>query len=109
MARRGAPGGGVPPVCHRSESVVFHRAGQPDAGNLFVANTGTNRIRRADATTGTIATVAGTGAVGPVGDGGSALDARFDFPQRIAIDWVATSSSPIPTRTASGALPVRRP
>ena len=45
-------------------------------GNLYIADSNNNRIRRVDATTGAIATVAGTGATGFSGDGGAATGAR---------------------------------
>jgi sugar lactone lactonase YvrE len=65
-------------------------------GNLFIADTNNNRIRRVDAKTGVITTVAGNG--GPVngkenrghgtfcGDGGPALDACFNTPYSIVFD-----------------------
>jgi sugar lactone lactonase YvrE len=56
-------------------------------GALFVADL-SNRVRRLDLTTGIVTTVAGTGVVGYSGDGGSALAARLNSPQRIAIDSV---------------------
>jgi uncharacterized protein (TIGR03437 family) len=50
------------------------------AGNVFVLETGGNRVRRID-TSGIVTTVAGTGARGFSGDGGSSLRAQFDSPQ----------------------------
>jgi len=44
-------------------------------GNIFTADTGNHRIRRVDAQTGVIATVAGTGTWGFSGDGGTATSA----------------------------------
>ncbi len=56
-----------------------------DAGNnLFIADAGNNRIRRVDATSKIISTVAGGGAV--LGDGGLAIAAALDEPHAIAID-----------------------
>lgn len=54
-------------------------------GNLYVSDSGNNRIRRIDAQTGVIATVAGTGEFFPVGDGGPALEAGLSLPQGIAL------------------------
>jgi sugar lactone lactonase YvrE len=55
------------------------------AGNLIVADQGNNRIRKID-TTGTITTIAGTGAIGYSGDGGPALLATFNAPYAVAYD-----------------------
>jgi DNA-binding CsgD family transcriptional regulator/sugar lactone lactonase YvrE len=55
------------------------------AGNLYVADSGNNRIRRVD-TSGTITTVAGTGTQGFSGDGGAARAADLDTPFGLAID-----------------------
>jgi sugar lactone lactonase YvrE len=56
------------------------------AGNLYIADTANNRIRRVDVFTGIITTVAGTGAQGYAGDGGAATQAEFNQPQGIAAD-----------------------
>jgi sugar lactone lactonase YvrE len=67
------------------------------AGNLFIAETGgaydgphsviSNRVRRVDAATGIITTVAGTGGAGGFsGDGGKATDARLSLPEGLAVD-----------------------
>ena len=55
------------------------------SGNLYIADTGNQRIRRVDAN-GTITTVAGTGAAGFSGDGGAATAAQLDFPTGAALD-----------------------
>ena len=59
-------------------------------GNLFIADTGDNRIRRVDGTTLNISTVAGTGtacAAPPAcGDGGQATLAQLNSPTGIAVD-----------------------
>jgi hypothetical protein len=52
---------------------------------LYVADRDNNRVRRIDAH-GTISTVAGTGAVGFVGDGGPAIAATLDNPAGMAMD-----------------------
>ncbi|MEW6731972.1 MAG: Ig-like domain-containing protein [Acidobacteriota bacterium] len=57
-----------------------------NAGNLFISDGGNNRIRRVDATTKVIATVAGNGGTGTGGDGGPAVGASFSAPEGIAID-----------------------
>ncbi|HBA59633.1 MAG TPA: hypothetical protein DCZ92_02175, partial [Elusimicrobia bacterium] len=56
------------------------------AGNLLIADTGNNRIRRVDKQTNAITTIAGTGAAGYSGDGGQALSAAINAPGGIAVD-----------------------
>jgi sugar lactone lactonase YvrE len=51
------------------------------AGNLYLADTANNRIRRIDATTGFITTVTGTGTQGFSGDNGPAVAATVDTPR----------------------------
>jgi sugar lactone lactonase YvrE len=58
------------------------------ASNLFIADNNDNRVRRVDAITGTITTVAGSGKAGFSGDGGKATDARLNAPEGIAMDSV---------------------
>ncbi len=55
------------------------------SGNLFVADSGNNRIRKVDVA-GTITTVAGSGINGFSGDGGSALSAELNTPIDMAVD-----------------------
>ena len=54
------------------------------AGNLFI--TSNARIRKVDAATGSISTIAGTGVAGFSGDGGLATLAAVNGPQSIAVD-----------------------
>ncbi|HEX5321964.1 MAG TPA: hypothetical protein VFW46_22600 [Stellaceae bacterium] len=56
------------------------------AGNLYFSDTFNNRVRRVDARTGAIATVAGSGEKGFGGDGGAATAAALNEPYGIAID-----------------------
>jgi len=53
-------------------------------GNLYIADTGNNRIRRVSA--GIITTVAGEGMIGFSGDGGPATRAGLNGPQSVALD-----------------------
>jgi len=50
-------------------------------GNLYLADMGNHRIRRIDATTGLITTVAGDGTQSFAGDGGPAIAASLDTPR----------------------------
>ena len=54
-------------------------------GDIYVSDTGNNRVRMIDAT-GIIKTVAGTGAAGFAGDGGPAISAKLNRPVGIALD-----------------------
>jgi sugar lactone lactonase YvrE len=60
--------------------------GLDSAGNLFISDTGNHRIRKVDAATGVITTVAGDGTSGFQGDGGAATSARLSQPRAIAVD-----------------------
>lgn len=55
------------------------------AGNLYVSEPSEHRVRRIDAKTGTIGTVAGNGAAGGAGDGGPASQAELNTPGTIAM------------------------
>ena len=54
-------------------------------GDIYIADTGNNRVRRVDAQTNIITTVAGTGASGFSGDGGAAAQATLDGPVALAL------------------------
>src|SRR5437660_1588794 len=55
-------------------------------GNLFIADSGNSRIRRVDAATQVITTVAGNGTGGFSGDGGPATAAKLAGPGGVAVD-----------------------
>ena len=67
----------------RPRALVFD-----SAGNLFIADGGSLRVRKIDATTGIISTVAGGGAPTIPGDGGDARFASFQDLSGLAIDAV---------------------
>ncbi len=56
------------------------------AGNVYIADTDNQRIRKVTAATGVISTVAGTGIAGFLGDGGQATAARLYYPTSVAVD-----------------------
>lgn len=56
------------------------------AGNLYVVDQLHRRIRKIDAKTRIITTVAGTGVPGFAGDGGPAKSAKIDYPTHVFVD-----------------------
>ena len=54
--------------------------------NLYIADNDNNRIRKVDAITGIITTVAGNGSYAFAGDGGPAISASLKAPTGVAID-----------------------
>jgi sugar lactone lactonase YvrE len=56
------------------------------ASNIYVVEGSANRIRKIDATTGLLSTIAGTGTDGFSGDGGLATSAMLSGPSGICID-----------------------
>ena len=57
-----------------------------DNGDIYIADAGNHVIRRIDAVTGNIVTVAGLGEPGYNGDGGPATAAQLSSPTRICVD-----------------------
>jgi hypothetical protein len=55
------------------------------AGNVYIADSGNNRIRKVDAN-GTMTTVAGDGTQSDGGDGGAAVGAQVSYPEGVAVD-----------------------
>ena len=55
-------------------------------GNVYIAETGNNRIRKVDASTGIITTVAGTGTAGFSGDNGLGPATQLNYPMGLALD-----------------------
>ncbi len=56
------------------------------AGNVFIADTNNHRIRKIDAATGKISTIAGNGGGFFGGDGGPATSASLYYPTNVALD-----------------------
>ncbi len=56
------------------------------AGNLYIADTNNNVIRKVDLATGAISTAAGTGVPGYTGDGGAASSATLNSPEGVTVD-----------------------
>jgi hypothetical protein len=54
------------------------------AGNLYIADTGNNRLRKVDAK-GIISTIAGTGLPASTGDGAAAIKAAISAPDSVAV------------------------
>jgi sugar lactone lactonase YvrE len=73
------------PATHSIVNVPQGTAIDPP-GNVYIADTGNNRIRKIDAATGIITTIAGTGRPGFSGNGGPAIAAEFRNPHSLAFD-----------------------
>lgn len=56
------------------------------AGNIYVVDEMDNKVKKIEAVSGTLVTVAGTGTEGLYGDGGPATNAQLRFPSGIAVD-----------------------
>jgi sugar lactone lactonase YvrE len=55
-------------------------------GSLYIADSANNVIRRVDAQTNLITTVAGTGTAGFAGDGGPAASVQLNYPTDVTVD-----------------------
>jgi sugar lactone lactonase YvrE len=60
------------------------------SGNLLIAETGSNKIRKVDRQTGIITTIAGTGTGGYGGDLGPAVNAQLNQPVAVTSDRFGT-------------------
>ena len=82
---RGDSGDGSPATAARFQDVYGIAIDSHD--NLYVTDTGNHRLKRVDAATGIISTVAGTGVLGSYGnDGVPAITARLCNPVSVAVD-----------------------
>jgi uncharacterized protein (TIGR03437 family) len=80
------------------------------SGNVYIADTLNGRIRKLTPS-GTITTIAGTGALYYSGDGGPATQAAMYFPRGVAVDpsgniYVADTANSVVRQLQGGALPV---
>jgi sugar lactone lactonase YvrE len=86
IAGTGTPGfSGDTTAATSSNLALPHGLTLDAAGNLYLADTANHRIRRIDAVTGIITTVAGSGTQSFSGDGGPAIAASLDTPRYTAI------------------------
>ena len=85
--------------------------------NLYIADSGNCRVRRVDAVTGTVTTIAGNSQLAPggsycgvwSGDGGPAVNAQLSYPVGIAVDeqgsvYVSTLDYRVERINASGTI-----
>jgi sugar lactone lactonase YvrE len=86
VAGTGTPGyaGDHGPAAQARVNGVYGVRVHPD-GRLLIADSGNHVVRQMTAD-GIITTLAGTGAAGHAGDGGPALQARFDAPESLFVD-----------------------
>ena len=80
------------------------------SGNVYIADTLNGRIRKLTPS-GTITTIAGTGALYYSGDGGPAAQAAMYFPRGVAVDpsgniYIADTANSVVRQLQGGALPV---
>jgi uncharacterized protein (TIGR03437 family) len=80
---KGYSGDGGPALNAQIDVVVGVAA--DNAGNVYIADSNNNRIRKVDSS-GVITTVAGTGTAGYSGDGGQAVNAQVSNPCAVAVD-----------------------
>ncbi len=57
-----------------------------NASGMYIVDYWNQRIRKVDAVTGIITTIAGNGVAGSSGDGGLAINAQFSYPVGVALD-----------------------
>lgn len=82
--KTGVPGNGVRATLAELEDPTAIAFGP--RGNLFITDTGTDRVLILDRRTGTISKIAGNGTAGSAGDGGPASSAQLSFPTGLAVD-----------------------
>ncbi len=65
----------------------------PTLGNVYIGDSGNNRVRKVTVSTGIITTFAGTGVGTYNGDNGQATSATLNCPYGVALDSAGTHSS----------------
>ena len=58
----------------------------PNIGNLYIGDSGNQRIRKVTVSTGIITTIAGTSTNSYSGDNGAATSATLNYPRGVALD-----------------------
>jgi len=79
------------------------------AGNIYISDQGNQRIRKVDASTGYISTVAGDGTSGYSGDGDAAISAELNHPTGVAVDsagniYIADNANSLIRKVAPAAI-----
>ncbi len=69
-----------------SQSMKEHSLFIPLLGNIYIADTNNQRVRKVTISTGIITTFAGTGAMSYSGDDGPATSAALYYPNGVALD-----------------------
>ena len=80
---------------------------EDSAGNIYIADSGNNVVRKVTAATGIITTIAGIGAVGYSGDNGPATSAKLKYPSALALDsasnlYIADAGNNVVRRVSAG-------
>ena len=65
---------------------IFFDIPVSDIGNVYIADTYNQRIRKVTVSTGIITTIAGKGSAGSSGNNGAATSARLYSPSGVALD-----------------------
>jgi sugar lactone lactonase YvrE len=90
-AGNGADQGSVDNVPATQSAVVDpYGVGFDTSGNLLIAETGANNVRKVDRQTGIITTIVGTGTAGYGGDAGPAVRAQLNQPVAVTSDRFGT-------------------
>src|SRR5215467_7947176 len=106
VAGNGTPGFAGDGSAGTSAQVNFPSGLAADpSGNLYISDTGNQRVRKLSG--GSITTVAGNGTAGYGGDGGAAVSAQINSPAGLAVDssgnlYIADFSNPAVRKVTSG-------